>query len=93
MTDDELLAAKPARAVSPAGKEEEEGRRVVRRIGALGNASLEKHVIDNDKEKYLRGRLTASLAGKRCNKIVSKTVMVWDTLWFGMFSYVLTVDQ
>lgn len=33
----------------------DEGRRVVRRIGAIGSAALEKHAIENEKEKFLRG--------------------------------------
>ncbi|XP_067938599.1 zinc finger protein 318-like isoform X2 [Watersipora subatra] len=62
ITDDELLGVKkselPApikRSTSPAViKDEPEGRRVVRRIGAIGSATLEKHAIESDKDKYLR---------------------------------------
>ena len=71
MTDDDLLDIKPSRRErSPevivkkersdrdrerSSEKSDEGRRVVRRIGAMGSATLEKHTIENEKDKFLRG--------------------------------------
>lgn len=64
MTDDDLLDIKPKRqSKSPSVKRERtpeqpnEGRRVVRRIGAMGSTA-EKQVLESEKDKFLKGTET-----------------------------------
>lgn len=55
VTDDDLLDIKPKMPPPEIKNEPAEERRVVRRIGTLGSAELEKEAMVSEKEKYLKG--------------------------------------
>jgi len=55
--DDDLLDTKAQldSRLKGEGQDMPSERRVIRRVGALGSSTLEKHSMETDKEKYLRG--------------------------------------